>query len=115
MAIIFQQYEKAGTMGGMPVIRETGLATHDTALTTYETGRVEIIPLPRAAGLVAKALDGATLTTFTITGDAVVGTLQNLLQVGKTVVRLAFPEQPFGTYSGKSIVAFERSWVQLEA
>lgn len=115
MAIIIQTYEKAGTMAGMPVIRETGLCEESTDLTTYETGRVEISPLPRAVGLVAKALDGQTITLATITADMVVGTLANLLQLGLTQIRRAFPEQPFGTYNGKEIMAYERTFVQLEA
>jgi hypothetical protein len=31
------------------------------------------------------------------------------------MVERAFPEQPFGTYTGKEIVAFQRTYVQVEA
>ena len=115
MAIITQEFAKVGQMHGMPVIREAGLATDDTDLTTYETGRVELVPVPRAAGIVVKVLDGRTdPTLFSIASDPIVGTVGNLLQLGNTMVQRAFPKQPFGTYTGKEITAYQRTWVQIE-
>jgi hypothetical protein len=115
MSIIVQEFERAGTMHGMQVIRESGLIPDDEVMDTYETGRVELIALPRTAGIVVKVLDGGDEPVlFTISNDAVVGTVGNLLQLGRTTKRRAFPEQPFGTYSNKEILSYDRLWVQLE-
>lgn len=115
--IIIQEYVRAGEMMGMPVVEEAGLCTDDdatrTTLSEYETGRVELAAIPRAQGLIAKALDGQELQTTTLTAD-VIGTLNNCLQLGKTDYFRFAPVQPIGIYSGSGILRYRRRWVQLQ-
>lgn len=113
--IITTFYEQGGTMHGMPVIHESGLCT-DAAMTTnklkeYEPGRLELVPIPRLTGIVAKSLDGWTIKTDTL--DTPFGKFRNCLQLEKTLFRDFAPEQPFGQFKNKRILAYRRSWVQL--
>jgi hypothetical protein len=117
MSVLATRFRIGGTNNGMPVILEEGECTGDSTTTnglkTYETGRVEILPLPRAAGLVAKGLDAALPTLQTV-GDAQCGGARaNCLQIGKTEFSQIAPEQPFGLHSGEKILAYRRVWQQL--
>jgi hypothetical protein len=103
---------------GVGLIEESGECTGDSTTTnglkTYETGRVKFEPVPRLAGLTAKALDEAALPTLQTVGDAQCGGSRgNCLQVGKTEFAQIAPEQPFGLHSGQKILAYRRMWVQL--
>jgi hypothetical protein len=117
MSVITTFYRLAGTMHGMPVIEEAGLCTDDevTNLRDHENGRMELNPMPRAAGMTAKALDGGTIKTEDNVGDDYVGKYDHCVQLGVTEFGLAFPVQPFGTYENKAILHYRRTWVQLEA
>jgi hypothetical protein len=118
MTILAQRYRLAGTQLGRRVIEEAGectdLGTTITTLRSYETGRVQLEALPRAAGLVAKPLDGSTLPALQSVGDAQIGgALSNCLQLGRTEFAQLAPEQPVGTYAGRRILAFRRLWIQM--
>lgn len=117
MPILSQLYSLAGDFAGRPQIVETGQATDDNGamneLARYETGRLEIVPLPRSAGLVAKSLDGQKLLTQTIETN-MFGRFRNCLQLGKTQIAQLAPRQPVGPHSGRKIVTFQRVWVSLE-
>jgi len=113
------RFAKAGTFMGMPRIVETGLCEDDStsrnALDDYETGRVQIEPLPRTAGLTVKALDGQTITLKSFTSEDTIGSVANCLQLGKTEYYEFAPSQPFGSYSGSRILRWRRVWVQMES
>lgn len=113
--IITQQYRQAGTFGGMPVIEEAGLCTNEAStlsdLREYETGRVEFSPVPRASGLVAKALDGSTLKTKTV--QTPFGNFENCLQQDRTTLEPYAPRQPIGTFAGREIISYSRRWIHL--
>ena len=118
MSILASRYRLAGTQMGMPLIEEAGECTDASStistLRTYETGRVLLEPLPRAAGLVAKPLDGATLPTLRSVGDGQIGGARaNCLQLGKTEFAQLAPEQPVGPEAGKKILSYRRIWIQL--
>jgi hypothetical protein len=112
MSLISTFYRLEGTLYGMPLIEERGFCTSDEdSLSDYESGRVELIPLPRAAGIIAKSLDGSALTTKTI--EPVFGRYENCLQIGKTKYSDFAPTQTFGEYEGLRILSYQRTWVQL--
>ena len=116
MAILFSNYERQGTYMGMPVLVESGLATDDQSTTDellrYECGRVEFSPIPRARGLIAKALDGQPVVRNTINTERF-GRFANCVQMGPTQIGIFAPEQPIGPQAGRQINAFRRVWVQL--
>jgi hypothetical protein len=102
----------------MPRIVETGLCTDEASsrslLRLRESGRVQLEPLPRRRGIVAKGLEGQRLDPETLSGE-VIGTMRNCLQLGTTEFSRYAPVQPIGPYAGKGILAYRRLWVQLEA
>ncbi len=117
MPILFSNYARNGTFRGMPVIEETGLATDDSGaladLLRYEPGRVEIEAIPRARGLIVKALDGQPVRTNLLVTDQF-GRFPNCFQMGPTQIQPFAPKQPIGPQAGRRINAFRRTWVQLQ-
>lgn len=117
MPIITTEYARAGELYGMPRIVETGLCTDEASsralLTQHENGRVQLEPLPRRRGIVAKGLEGQRLDTETLSGE-VIGSVTNCLQLGPTQFDRYAPVQPVGTYAGLGILRYSRMWVQLE-
>lgn len=117
MAILSQLYQLAGDLAGRPQIVETGLITDDDQtlreIRWFETGRVEVVALPRTSGLVAKALDGRHLLTTTIDTETF-GRFINCLQLGKTQLTQFAPRQPIGTHVGRKILSYSRVWVSME-
>lgn len=117
MPILTQIYSQAGSVLGRPQIAESGVATDDAAtmndLDYYETGRVELVPLPRTQGLVAKALDGQIIRTTLIRTD-LFGNFRNCMQLGRTAISRLAPRQPIGPHQGRQIVNYQRVWVSLE-
>ena len=115
MPIRTRVYEKGAQLHGMTTILESGICTDDQGtrneVSYFETGRVELQPIPRTAGLVAKALDGQTIRTTVLDTDY--GRLRNMMQMGSTRLRVAAPRQPVGLDVGRQYLAFQRVWVQL--
>lgn len=116
MSILGTRFEISGTRNGMATITEVGECTTSSVATlkSYETGRVAILSVPRQTGLVAKALDSATLPALQSVGDDQIGGARpNCLQVGKTLFRQLAPVQPVGPYAGDEILQYTRVWQQL--
>lgn len=112
------RWARAGELAGQPVFVETGLAEDDSTaraeFALYETGRVTIEPLPRRAGLAVKGAEGQSSITLRSINDAVtVGSVTNLLQLGRTTVEEYAPEQPIGPHEGSRIVRWSRRWVKV--
>lgn len=114
--IITQFYSLAGTQGGMPILQEEGLCSDDQAtlglLRQKECGRIELIPLPRTKGLIAKSLDGQTIPENTLTTPF--HTFPNCIQLGKTQFSDFAPTQPIGEFRNRRILRYRRTWIQLE-
>ncbi len=117
MSILSIQFSIGGTSAGQRTIIESGFCTDEgptrAKLQSFETGRVEIVTLPRRVGVVAKSLEGHNLSTRTI-ADPVTGVLTTCLQLGRTAFDRFAPVQPIGPFKGKNILAYRRTWLQLD-
>ena len=106
-----------GTFRGQRMVIESGLATDDgttrSGLQSYENGNVQFINVPRLQGLVVKPLDGSTVRTYSIYGNAI-GSMGSCVQVGRTQFAPYAPVQPHGYYAGHALMRYERQWVQIE-
>ena len=112
--LISQKFSRVGEMLGAPLIREMGVCTNDGSairdIKEYETGRVEIVAVPRLTGLIVKPLDGQTIRTKNI-DDPTIGQFSDCVQVGRTQYQQLAPKQPIGPQRGKEILQYERVWV----
>lgn len=120
MPIITQLFQLGGEVLGQPLIEEVGIATDENdsrnQFARYEVGRVQLEPVPRARGLIAKDRDGVDLTSkvVSLSGDGLAGSYAVCLQVGPTAYQQLAPVQPFGDYKGYRLLTYSRSWVVLQ-
>jgi hypothetical protein len=116
--IITQLYRVTGTYMDMPTIEETGLITNEeseiNALRKDEVEGLEIQRIPNRSGLVVKRLDGNTAIPLNNIRDESIGEYKSCVQLGATEFSQAFPAQPLGPFNGKRILAYRRTWLQLE-